>query len=123
MFVSLQADIGRFLAEHAAFLEGVGGVIRTPIAQSLDRLLMKTAGGCPNNQTWQEIEARVRQDRFPTRTVPKQPPNKAFEPDMLTEADCQRLTGLVERMAGSKRRPWQDHRWVFPYRPHLLHQN
>lgn len=75
------------------------------------------------NQTWQEIEARVRQDRFPTRTVPKQPPNKAFEPDMVTEADCQRLSGLVERMAGSKRRPWQNHRWVFPYRPHLLHQN
>jgi len=73
------------------------------------------------NQTWQEIEARVRQDRFPIRAQPQQPPTTATT-DTVTDADCQRLIGLAERMAARKRQPWRDHRWVFPRRAHLLHQ-
>lgn len=74
------------------------------------------------NQTWQEIEARVRQDRFPTRSQPKHPPTPASEPDMVTDAVCLRLTGLAERIAARKRHPWKNHRWVFPHRANLLHQ-
>jgi hypothetical protein len=74
------------------------------------------------NQTWREIEARVRQAKFPTRSIAQQPPNQASEPDKVTQADCQRLTGLGERIAARNRRPWQNHRWVFPHRAHLLHQ-
>jgi len=40
----------------------------------------------------------------------------------VTEADCQRMTVLANRIAKKKRQPWQDHRWVFPYRDYRLHQ-
>ncbi len=74
------------------------------------------------NQTWQAIEARVRRDKFPIRAQPQQPPTTADKPNTVTDADCQRLTGLAERMAARKRHPWQNHRWVFPHRANLLHQ-
>ena len=74
------------------------------------------------HQTWQAVEARVRQEKFPTPTTRPQPPHRLPTPDTITEADCRRLTGLVERSARRKQRPWQNHRWVFPHRAHLLHQ-
>lgn len=75
------------------------------------------------NQTWQEIQTRVRRDKYPTRTVPKHPPNTASDLDVVTDADCRRLGELAERLDRKKRQPWQDHRWVFPYRSILIHQN
>ncbi len=74
------------------------------------------------NQTWQEIEARVRHDRFPIRAQPKRRLTKASKPDTVTDADCRRLTGLAERIAARKRQPWPNHRWVFPLRANHLHQ-
>lgn len=74
------------------------------------------------NQTWQEIEARVHRDKFSIPTQPKQPPNRASEPDVVTQADCRRLDDLAKRLDRKKRHPWQDHRWVFPHRANLLHQ-
>jgi len=79
------------------------------------------------NQTWktswQEIEARVRQEKYPSSTQPKQSPVPASGPTVITEADVQRMTALADRIAKRKRHPWRDHRWVFPYRPHLIHEN
>lgn len=75
------------------------------------------------NQTWQEIQARVRRDKYPTHTVPKHPPNTASEPDVVTQEDCRRLDELAQRLDRKKRLPWQNHRWVFPYRSNLIHQN
>lgn len=74
------------------------------------------------NQTWQEIQARVRQAKYPTHTEPKQPPHTAAERDVVSQADCRRLGALAERLDRKKRQPWQDHRWVFPYRSKLIHQ-
>ncbi len=73
------------------------------------------------NQTWQEIQARLRRDKYPT-PEPQHPPNTAA-PDVVTQADCRRLDDLAERLGRKKRQPWQNHRWVFPYRSNLLHQN
>ena len=75
------------------------------------------------NQTWQEIQTRVHRGKYPTHTQPKHPPNTASEPDVVTHADCRRLDELAKRLDKKKRHPWQDHRWVFPYRSKLLHQN
>ena len=49
---------------------------------------------------------------------------KTAEPP-VTELDCQRLTKLAHhiRLKTKPRQPWQDHRWVFPYRAPLPHRN
>ena len=73
--------------------------------------------------SWQEIEARVRQEMYPVNTPQKRSPKRAPEPTIVTEADCQRMTAFANRMAKKKRQPWQDHRWVFPFRDYRLHQN
>ena len=73
--------------------------------------------------SWQAIEARVRQARYPVNTLRKRLPQPAPELAIVTEADCQRMTALADRMAKKKRQPWQDHRWLFPYRDYRLHQN
>jgi hypothetical protein len=74
------------------------------------------------NQSWREIEAWVRQERYATGCRPRHPSQES-EPEGVTAADCRRLTDLAERIAGKKRRPWQNHRWVFPHRPNPIHQN
>ena len=75
------------------------------------------------NQTWQGIQARVRRDKYSTHTAPTHPPNTASEPDVVTQEDCRRLDELAQRLDRKKRLPWQNHRWVFPYRSNLIHQN
>ena len=69
------------------------------------------------NQKWSEIESRLRHDRYSPRTKSEQ------RPERVTEADCQRLTALAERITRKKGPPWQNHRWVFPYRAISIHQN
>lgn len=74
--------------------------------------------------SWQASEARVRQDKFPVNTPRKRPSQRPTEPTVVTEADCQRLETLANRIVVKKKRlPWQDHRWLFPYRDYPLHQN
>jgi len=73
--------------------------------------------------SWQEIEERVRQKKYPTLTQPKQSPSQPSIPAVVTEADCQRMMALAHRIARQKMHPWQDHRWIFPYREILLHKN
>lgn len=79
------------------------------------------------NQTWktswQEIEARVRQDKYPAGPQQKQSPARASGPTVITEADVERMTKLADRIAKKKRHPWRDNRWIFPYRPNLIHKN
>jgi len=77
------------------------------------------------NQTWktcwQEIEAKVHLSRYPSPSTRNRSPKKLANSNLVTEADCQRMTTLAKRYR--KKQPWQDHRWIFPYRAHLLHQN
>jgi len=79
------------------------------------------------NQTWktswQEIEARELQEKYPAGVQQKQSSKQTPRPTVITDADVQRLTALAERIAKKKRQPWQDHRWIFPYRPNLIHEN
>jgi hypothetical protein len=74
------------------------------------------------NHSWREIEAWVRQERHASGFRPRHPSQES-EPEGVTTADCRRLTDLAERIGRKKQRPWQNHRWVFPHRPILIHQN
>lgn len=80
------------------------------------------------NQTWatcwQEIVTHVRQQKCPSSARQKQAAAAVPKTDIVTETDCQRLTALANILAkrACKRQPWQDHRWLFPYRTGFLHQ-
>ena len=79
------------------------------------------------NQTWktswQEIEARTLREKYPVQAQQQNRSAQATSSTVVTEADCQRLTALAKRIAKKKRLPWQDHRWIFPYRESLIHKN
>jgi hypothetical protein len=79
------------------------------------------------NQTWEsswrEIAARLCQERYPTCPKRQRSPQKVSRPELVTEAACQRMTALADRIKKRKRQPWQDHRWIFPYRQNLIHEN
>lgn len=73
--------------------------------------------------SWREIQARVCQEKYPKRAKQKPKTATVFQPEVFTEADCQRLTALAEQLAKRKKQSWQNNRWVFPYRGPLLHKN
>lgn len=75
------------------------------------------------NSSWQEIQTRVCQERYPSYTNPKRSPDKANKPQIVTELDCQRMMALAEWTAKRKRQPWRNNRWIFPHRENLIHQN
>jgi hypothetical protein len=79
------------------------------------------------NQTWKtswrEIEARIRQERYLVTAEQNQTVTQAASPTVVTEADCQRLTSLADRIAVKKRQPWRNNRWIFPYRENSIHRN
>jgi hypothetical protein len=79
------------------------------------------------NQTWktswQEIEARILREKYPVKAKKKKPSARSIGTTIITEADCQRMTALANRIAKKKRHPWRDHRWIFPYRENLIHEN
>lgn len=74
------------------------------------------------NASWQEIEAQVHQDKYPSGSMPieNEPP-----PQVVTEADCQRMAALANKIEhlSQKGQPWQDHKWIFPHRPNPIHEN
>jgi hypothetical protein len=72
------------------------------------------------DSSWREIEVRLHQEKYPTR---KRLPQKLSTPELITEADCQRMMALADRIKKRKRRPWQNNRWIFPYRENLIHEN
>jgi hypothetical protein len=78
------------------------------------------------NQTWhtnwREIEARVRQKKYPLKAEQEQDASQATEPRVVTEADCQRLTALSEWIGRKKRHPWRNHNWIFPHRQNSIHK-
>jgi hypothetical protein len=74
--------------------------------------------------TWQAVTAHVRQTRY-AKAPPSSPlQDLTSQTERVTEADCQRLTALADRMAKQRktRRPWTNHNWLFPYRRQSLHQ-
>lgn len=73
--------------------------------------------------SWREIQARVCQETYPKQAKQNPKTATASQPEVFTEADCQRLTALAEQLAKRKKQPWQNNRWVFPHRGPLLHQN
>ncbi len=79
------------------------------------------------NQTWhtswREIDARVRQEKYPVKAEQKQGARQATEPRVVTEADWRRLGALADRLGRKKRQPWQNHNWIFPYRQNSIHKN
>jgi hypothetical protein len=79
------------------------------------------------NQTWhtswREIEACVRQERYSAYAKQKQDTTEATERRVVTDADCQRMTALAERIDRKRRHPWQNHKWIFPHRQESIHKN
>ena len=73
--------------------------------------------------SWQEIEARVRQEKYSASAQQNRSPGSATGPTLVTEADCQAMTALADRMAKKKGHPWRDNRWIFPHRQNLIHKN
>jgi Uncharacterised protein family (UPF0236) len=76
------------------------------------------------SSTWNAIYARAcqarRQARFQrTHFLDISPPTQS-----VSEADCQRLTKLAKKIdsLSKPKRPWQNHGWIFPHRPRLLHR-
>lgn len=81
------------------------------------------------NQTWsacwQETAARMHQKKHDRAVRRQSLAKREVQPDIVSEADCQRMEALANRIAGQsrKKQPWQDHRWIFPQRERLLHKN
>lgn len=80
------------------------------------------------NQTWstswQEIAAQVHKEKYPSSPKPQRTQETAPVPQRVTEADCQRLTALADKLQRRSRKgqPWRDHRRIFPHRQRLVHQ-
>ena len=92
---------------------------------SLNPMLALRVALC--NQTWhtswQEIEARARQDKYPVNNQRNQDAAQETEPRVVTEADCQNLTALADRIGRKKRQPWRNNNWIFPHRQNSIHKN
>jgi hypothetical protein len=94
--------------------------------ESLNPMLALRVALC--NQTWhtswREIEARVRQEKYPLKAAQNRASTRAPEPKVVTEVDCQRLVALADRIARKKKRhPWRNNNWIFPYRQNSIHKN
>ena len=79
------------------------------------------------NQTWhtswREIDARLRQEKYPVNAGQKKNATQVVEPRVVTEADCQRMTALAEQIGRKKRHPWRNNKWIFPHRQKSIHKN
>jgi hypothetical protein len=72
--------------------------------------------------SWRNIQAHFLATKYLYRHSEK---TDAQQPQLVSEADVENLERLarkVQRLT-RKKRPWQDHRWIFPHRARLLHKN
>ena len=76
------------------------------------------------SSTWNAIYARARQTKRQVRLQRMYLPNTSPPSQIVSEADCQSLSKLANRIESisRSRRPWKNNRWVFPHRPPLLHK-
>lgn len=74
---------------------------------------------------WQAIKAHAHQKKRQQRLSRTQVSEKGEQTTQVTEADCQRLLNLAKRIETKtkRRRPWQNHKWVFPHRQSFIHKN
>lgn len=72
--------------------------------------------------SWRDIQSHFLATKHLHRLSEK---TDAPQPQLVSEADVQNLTLLADKVQKMtrKKRPWQDHRWVFPYRTPLSHKN
>ena len=73
--------------------------------------------------SWQEIVAHVRREKYTVRSPHEALSSCAQSSQQVTEADCERLTVLADKLVKKRRHQWRDHRWLFPYRENLIHKN
>ena len=75
--------------------------------------------------SWQAIQTQARHKSRQQRLSKTSPVVEPPSPALVSQADCQRLTQLarkIERLS-QKRLPWQNHKWIFPYRQTFIHKN
>lgn len=77
------------------------------------------------SSTWNAIYTKARQANHQARLQRALLPDTIQPSQTVSEADCQRLTKLANRIVSisKSKRPWKNHRWIFPHRPPLLHKN
>ena len=73
--------------------------------------------------TWRQIETRVHQEKYLSKTRQNHVSKPAAEPSVVTEVDCQRMTFLVDRFGKKKKHPWRNNNWLFPHRQTSIHKN
>lgn len=74
------------------------------------------------HSSWREIEARIRREKFPSYAKQKRVSAPTANPQVVTEADRQRLAALANRIGRKRRKPWQNNHWIFRHRPNHLHE-
>lgn len=74
--------------------------------------------------TWETIRTQTRAKKRRAGGL-RQKTVKPQEALVVTEEDCQRLTELAQKIEGKTkaRQGWKGHRWIFPHRQPLLHEN
>lgn len=97
--------------------------------ENLNPMLALRMGICNHTWTsgWQAIQAHAYQKKRQTRMkkTKTKKTNKQESSDVVSQLDCQRLTKLAQKIESKtkSKHGWQDHKWVFPYRQRLIHQN
>jgi hypothetical protein len=97
-------------------------------ATSLNPMLALRTALCNQRwkTSWQAIEARIAQEKYPTPSKPR-PLSAPPARQLVTEADCQRMMALAKQLDKKKRHPWRNNHWLFPYRDNhrdnLIHKN
>lgn len=72
---------------------------------------------------WQSIRTHHRLTRQQQRLGRLKSPVQPQPAILVTDADCQRLAALALKieLKSAPKRPWQNHKWIFPHRQHLIH--
>ena len=66
---------------------------------------------------WQQLQQSPRCNSKPPACAAS---TDEFKVAIVSTKDCERLAQVVRK--GAKGKPWQDHRWLFPHRPPLVHR-
>lgn len=72
--------------------------------------------------SWREIQAHFLAKKYlhhPSSNAMAQQPQRVSESDVK---NLEKLAGKIDKLR-QKKRPWQDHRWIFPHRARTLHKN
>ena len=77
------------------------------------------------SSNWHSIQTFAQQMKLHKRIKRSPIESNADTPDVVTEADNQRLLRLADKIEAGRRQkrlPWQNNDWIFPYRHSSIHK-